>query len=70
MSNLDSLNHPSILDLEFPEALELITKIRANRRVPQKPPKEKKYRFKMKGLPDITEKDAVELLELLTGKTK
>jgi hypothetical protein len=70
MSDLDSLNYKSIIDMDTDEAIDTLRQIRLSRRVPEKKTKTTKESTKVirkKAEAAINPEMAAELLKLLGG---
>lgn len=69
MSDLDSLNYKSILNMENDEAIEILRQIRLSRRTPARTKrKAAAKKAKNKKAPNVNAEVAAKILEILGGK--
>ena len=71
MSDLETLNYKSILEMGDDEAIERLRQIRLSRRIPKKSKKAtraKQKKAKQKAIPKLTKQQAIEILKILGGK--
>jgi len=68
MADLESLNYPSITDMNNDEAIELLRQIRLSRRVPVKKARKQTTKKKAKAIAKLSAEQAAEVLRILGGK--
>jgi len=67
MADLESLNYSSISEMSVDEAIEMLRQIRLSRRIPEKRRKKITKKKKKDNL-NISQKQALEILNILGGK--
>ena len=68
MADLESLNYSSISEMSVDEAIEMLRQIRLSRRIPEKRRKKTTKRKKKNDNLNISQKQALEILNILGGK--